>query len=102
MKHTLKRIIIDAIQTEDAAPFTNDREALQYAADRFHGEMSWQWKERGHTKEAAAKDWFQGLALAVPYMDGEIEELGFNPFTYWGCLARTFLFVLRKEGIAIQ
>ena len=51
--------------------------------------MSWNIEKQGLL--SACVDWFQGLALAVPYMNYEIEQLGFDPDTYWQDIAETFL-----------
>lgn len=97
MDAKLKAIILAAIKREDDYQSSwSDQESFSYAWDRFINEYGWNIERVG--LELAALDWFQGLALHVPYRDDDIEELGFDPNNelgfdpnnYWYQLAITF------------
>tara|TARA_Y100001963_G_C6592982_1_gene358843 strand:+ start:235 stop:537 length:303 start_codon:yes stop_codon:yes gene_type:complete len=96
MNNKLKAIILDAIKQEDEykTGWTNT-EAFNYAWDRFTKEKGWEIARKGIA--AAAIDWFQGLALHVPFWDDDIEERGFDPETYWQQLATTFLLMNQSK-----
>ena len=89
MTAKLKAIILDAIKQEDEYQhdWTN-QEAFNYAWNRFRSEKDWEIARKGLA--LAAQDWFQGLALHVPYWDDDIKERGFDPDCYWYHLAITF------------
>jgi len=53
----------------------SDMEKFQWAFDRYMIEV-------GHYAKNL-EYWFSGLALPVPYMNYEIEQLGFNPETFF-------------------
>jgi len=59
-------------------------------SDIFHSEKSWEIKNLGSYQ--AATNWFQGLcsACSVPYWNDEIENLGFDPETYFDDLGEIF------------
>lgn len=83
----LEAIILKSINQEDAGPFATDWEAITYASNRFCQEMHWKLKQR----HRACADWFQGMALNVPYTYYDIERLGFDSDTYWNDIASAFL-----------
>ena len=84
---SLKTILLDAIN-DDLSSSTyehqilcnltykdwSDKEKFQWAFDRFMVEVG------GYE---SLEYWFSGLALPVPYMNYEIEQLGFNPDTFF-------------------
>lgn len=88
-KKTLNSLLTSAIESEDAAPFKSQAHGIDYVRSRFFSEKSYEVKRRG--LYVAAADWLQGLALNVPYMNFEIEELGYNPETYWNRLTTEFI-----------
>lgn len=85
----LTTIILEAIKQEDEYQegWTN-QQALDYAFNRFNSEKDWEIARVGRTR--AARDWFQGLAIHVPFWDDDIKERGFDPEQYWSQLANTF------------
>ena len=92
MNAKLTTIILDAIKQEDEYnPSWTTQESIQYAYNRFKEEEGNIAILRKESYTQAATNWFQGLALHVPYWDDEIEELGFNPETYWKDLACTLI-----------
>ena len=89
MNAKLRAIILEATKLEDAyQPSWSDQESFNYAWDRFINEYGWNVQRVGLV--LAALDWFQGLALHVPFWNDDIEERGFDPDTYWYHLATTF------------
>ena len=84
---SLKTILLDAIN-DDLASNTyedqilcnltykdwSDLEKFQWAFDRFMVEVG---------AFESLEYWFSGLALPVPYINDEIEKLGFNPDTFF-------------------
>tara|TARA_R100000458_G_scaffold44302_1_gene42370 strand:+ start:481 stop:783 length:303 start_codon:yes stop_codon:yes gene_type:complete len=89
MNNKLKAIILDAIKEEDEYNSSwTDQESFSYAWDRFINEYGWNIQRVGLV--LAAQDWFQGLAMHVPFWDDDIEKQGFNPDSYWYQLATTF------------
>ena len=89
MNAKLKAIILEAIKLEDDyQPSWSDQESFNYAWDRFINEYGWNVQRVGLV--LAALDWFQGLALHVPFWDDDIKERGFDPEQYWSQLANTF------------
>ena len=87
MTKDLKTILLDAIN-DDLSSSTyehqiicnltykdwSDIEKFQWAFDRFMIEVG---------SHNSLEYWFSGLALPVPYMNYEIEQLGFNPETFF-------------------
>ena len=87
MTKDLKTILLDAIN-DDLSSSTyehqiicnltykdwSDIEKFQWAFDRFMIEVG---------AYESLEYWFSGLALPVPYMNYEIEQLGFNPETFF-------------------
>ena len=89
MNAKLKEIILEAIKLEDAYQSSwSDQESFSYAWDRFINEYGWNIQRVGLV--LAARDWFLGLSLHVPFWNDDIEERGFDSDSYWYQLATTF------------
>ena len=88
---TLESVIIEGCLSQDAfgSGRRYSKSAMKHAYARFQGEMGRKIVRQGSL--TACIDWFQGLALEVPYMNYEIEQLGFDSETYWEDIAETFL-----------
>jgi len=72
MRETTKKamvLILDSIQHEDTP-------TLAYILGRFNSEYGWLIQQKGLV--TAGKEWMQGLALHVPYMNHEVEAMGFK------------------------
>ena len=84
---TLKTILLDAINQDLENDYSNnaildnsdmsnwsDMDKFEWAFDRYMIEVG------GYE---SLEYWFSGLALPVPYMNYEIEQLGFNSETFF-------------------
>ena len=89
-KEPLKKIILDAIRLEDEFnTHWSEKETFSYALNNFIASKDWEIKRYGILE--ACTNYFQGLGLSVPYMNYDIEQLGYDPETYWSDLAKCFL-----------
>ncbi len=90
-KTTFESLIIEACHLQEGFKLGRfySKQAQEHATERFEKEMDWAIERRGLF--TACVEWFQGLALAVPYMNYEIEQLGFDSETYWEDIAKAFL-----------
>ena len=84
----------------------NAKEKAAYIRDRFVAEFAWQIDRYG--QQRAAKEWLQGLALSVPYMNYSILELAkkwgwtakedYILSRYWDILAAKMLKLIAIKG----
>lgn len=74
-----ERILLDSVYNEgydDETYFNNlenDKQRAEFIRGRFVSEYQWCVEQKG--EQGALIDWLQGLALNIPYMNGEIIEL---------------------------
>tara|TARA_B100000963_G_C22320027_1_gene533918 strand:+ start:78 stop:443 length:366 start_codon:yes stop_codon:yes gene_type:complete len=84
---SLKTILLDAIN-DDLSSSTYDHPVLNNLDYKNWSDMEkFQWAFDRFMVEVGAYEsleyWFSGLALPVPFMNYEIEQLGFNPETFF-------------------
>jgi len=88
-KTSLEGIIIGACLMEEGYENATIAQAVENASNRFHAECGWNIEREGLLK--SVQGWLQGLALSVPYWNGDVDEMGFDPDCYWERLARSFV-----------
>ena len=68
-------LILSAVENEDGIPENATlSEKVDFAWGRFQSEVG-KWRSPQIGETGALKEWFQGLALSVPYMNHEILKL---------------------------
>jgi len=74
-KQNYKEYILECLKTEDAfiGKQPTDEELIKYLFDRFYSEYGWLMERVG--KQEALTDWLQGLAINIPYWNGDIIDL---------------------------
>ena len=87
MKKDLKTILLDAIN-DDLSSSTYEHQILCNLTYKDWSDMEkFQWAFDRYMVEVGSYEnleyWFSGLALPVPYTNYEIEQLGFNPETFF-------------------
>ena len=84
---SLKTILLNAIN-DDLSSSTYENQILCNITYKSWSDMEkFQWAFDRYMIEVGAYEsleyWFSGLALPVPYTNYEIEQLGFNPETFF-------------------
>jgi len=74
-KQNYKEYILECLKTEDAfiGKQPTEEELINYLFDRFFSEYGWLMERVG--KQEALTDWLQGLAINIPYWNGDIIDL---------------------------
>ena len=74
-KQNYKQYILECLKTEDAfiGKQPTEDELIKYLFDRFYSEYGWLMERVG--KQEALTDWLQGLAINIPYWNGDIIDL---------------------------
>ena len=98
-KTSLEGLIIEACLLEDGFENATIAQALENASKRFRSEYGWQINHNGLLE--ACKQWFQGIALQVPFWNEEIDQLGFDPKFYFEKLARAFIGLTETSETAV-
>lgn len=103
---TLETILLNAIDDEIQNNEYDGFLSLQNAQSfNYLDKFDWLHKrfnlESNYGQYMSLTEWFQGLAVNVPYWDNEIEELGLNSSTYWDDLATTLLNLISYTPVEI-
>ena len=106
MSKTLETILLNAIDNEIQ---NNEYDGLLslHNAQSFNYIDKFDWLHKRFNLESnyghymSLTEWFQGLAVNVPYWDNEIEELGLNSSTYWDDLATTLISLISYKPVEI-
>ena len=103
---TLETILLNAIDDEIQNNEYDGLLSLQNAQSfNYVDKFDWLHKrfnlESNYGQYMSLTEWFQGLAVSVPYWDNEIEELGLNSSTYWDDLATTLLNLISYKPVEI-
>jgi hypothetical protein len=74
-KQNYKEYILECLKTEDIFidKQPTEEELINYLFDRFFSEYGWLMERVG--KQQALIDWLQGLAINIPYWNGDIIDL---------------------------
>ena len=92
---SLKTILLDAIN-DDLSSSTYDHPILNNSDYKNWSDIEkFKWAFDKYMVEVGAYEsleyWFSGLALPVPYSNYEIEQLGFNPDTFFKDLGKELM-----------
>ena len=92
MQASLSNVLTNAVRkSDDSREQWQDMTCFTFALERFHIEGFSHYSEKRYGKRRACINWLQGIALDIPYINSEIEYLGFDSETYWSDLANTLL-----------
>lgn len=106
MSKTLETILLNAIDNEIQ---NNDYEGLLSLqnAQSFNYVDKFEWlhkrylTESGYGRYMSLTEWFQGLAVDIPYWNSDIENLGLDSSTYWDDLASTLINLISYKPVEI-
>ena len=103
---TLETILLNAIDDEILNNEYDGLLSLQNAQSfNYVEKFEWLHKrfnlESRYGQDMTLTEWFQGLAVNVPYWDSDIEALGLDSFTYWDDLATTLINLISYKPVEI-
>ena len=106
MSKTIETVLLNAIDNEIQ---NNDYEGLLSLqnAQSFNYIDKFDWLhtrynlESGYGQYMSLTEWFQGLAVDVPFWNSDIEALGLDSSTYWEDLATTLINLISYKPVEI-
>ena len=99
MSKTIETLLLNAIDNEIQ---NNDYDGLLSLqnAQSFNYVEKFEWLHKRYNFESrygqymSLTEWFQGLAVDVPFWNSDIEALGLDSETYWDDLVKTLIKVI--------
>ena len=103
---TLETILLNAIDDEILNNEYDGLLSLQNAQS-FNYVEKFEWLHKRFNLESnygqymTLQEWFQGLAVDVPFWNSDIEALGLDSSTYWDDLATTLINLISYKPVEI-
>ena len=106
MSKTIETVLLNAIDNEIQ---NNDYDGLLSLqnAQSFNYVEKFEWLhtrfnlESNYGQYMSLTEWFQGLAVDVPFWNSDIEALGLDSSTYWDDLATTLISLISYKPVEI-
>tara|TARA_R100000988_G_C4005164_1_gene172022 strand:+ start:2873 stop:3220 length:348 start_codon:yes stop_codon:yes gene_type:complete len=103
---TLETLLLNAIDDEiqnneyDGLLSLQNAQSFNYV-DKFDWLHTRYLTESGYGRYMSLTEWFQGLAVDIPFWNDDIENLGLDSSTYWDDLATTLINLISYKPVEI-
>lgn len=106
MSKTIETILLNAIDNEIQSKEYDGLLSLQNAQSfNYVEKFEWLHKrynfESNYGQDMSLTEWFQGLAIDIPFWNSDIENLGLDSSTYWDDLATTLINLISYKPVEI-
>lgn len=106
MSKTIETLLLNAIDDEILNNEYDGLLSLQNAQSfNYVEKFEWLHKrfnlESNYGRDMSLTEWFQGLAVNIPYWNDDIENLGLDSSTYWDDLATTLINLISYKPVEI-
>lgn len=106
MSKTIETLLLNAIDNEIQNNDYDGLLSLQNAQSfNYVDKFEWLHKrynfESNYGQDMSLVEWFQGLAIDIPFWNSDIENLGLDSATYWDDLATTLINLISYKPVEI-
>jgi len=106
MSKTIETLLLNAIDDEilnneyDGLLSLQNAQSFNYV-DKFNWLHNRYNFESNYGQDMSLTEWFQGLAVDIPFWNDDIENLGLDSSTYWDDLATTLINLISYKPVEI-